>query len=98
MSSPPTPYRDATTKTCTTPEDCQKSAGLNLPSPTCPESYVFCVAMGGCVLGGCPEAAPAGGAHCDLDKVGGFYVRTLSASSSSLSRVLCPVIFLSLIR
>ncbi|XP_050727563.1 uncharacterized protein LOC127004154 isoform X3 [Eriocheir sinensis] len=61
--------KDATTKTCTTPEDCQRSAGLNLPSPTCPESYVFCVAMGGCVLGGCPEAAPAGGAHCDLDKV-----------------------------
>lgn len=54
-------------KTCTTPEDCQKSAGFHLPAPACPEGYIFCLSMGGCVMGGCPDASD--GAHCGPNKV-----------------------------
>ena len=58
--------RDAS-KTCTTPEDCQKSAGLHLPSPICPNGYVFCLSVGGCVEGSCPDVS--GGGRCDGNKV-----------------------------
>ena len=43
--------------TCTTPEDCQRSAGLHLPSPTCLNGYIFCISTGGCVRGGCPDGS-----------------------------------------
>ncbi|XP_045131181.1 uncharacterized protein LOC123516133 isoform X6 [Portunus trituberculatus] len=54
-------------KTCTTPEDCQKSAGLHLPSPTCPDGYVFCLSVGGCVEGSCPDVSVGG--RCEGNRV-----------------------------
>ncbi|MPC82192.1 hypothetical protein E2C01_076840 [Portunus trituberculatus] len=69
-------------KTCTTPEDCQKSAGLHLPSPTCPDGYVFCLSVGGCVEGSCPDVSVGG--RCEGNRVSGVLWYHLIGRHASL--------------